>query len=132
MRLVARVTCGWLGPGAVGLLLVVWLCAPAAARASCGSYVVIGGKTNPHAADMAPHEHAPPTDGPCPCSGPHCSRGPLSLPPAPATSAPVRGDHWARTITALVFHPSESLPLAAEDELGRPLHRAPGIYHPPR
>jgi hypothetical protein len=127
-RLLARLAAGVALPLLAGALL-----APAAARASCGEYVVMG----PHHTAPAPSQpnlHPEPggsAPGPAPCSGPTCSRG-HPLPVLPLSSAPDGAEHWAWLLVEVaVTGPTlrSSLP---DGGGGRRVSRGSRVYHPPR
>jgi hypothetical protein len=122
----------------VGLaLLVIVLAAPAAARAGCGDYVVIGSKPAPGAnAEMGTglqeHRSMPAAPGPRPCSGPRCGRGAPLLPAVPVEISPTQ------------MKPKVCLPgtllLTASHLVARLTNEPPflserhdlAVYHPPR
>jgi hypothetical protein len=125
---------GRLLAGVVLPLLVIVLAAPAAARASCGDYVVLGSRSahSEMATGTQPGESLPAVPVPKPCSGPGCNRGtPLPL-PAPSTISSVQAEDWLclpdrlrptdpQLVTFLMDPPAPS-------SEGRNL----SIYHPPR
>jgi hypothetical protein len=116
------------------VLLGAWLCAPAAARASCGDYVTFGGKPAhgpPHAAGDG---HPTPLPAPTPpCHGPSCSGSPLPLapPPAPAPTGP-HADEWGWLSTAAGGPESGPEPRWYDRPAPRPFCLPTSIFHPPR
>jgi hypothetical protein len=106
--------------GALLALAAGFCCAPPAARASCGDYVVL--------------DHRPASPAPAvpahPCHGPSCSRG--SLPPlVPLTTAPSGPDRWGHLDPPPVEPPVPSFRIGSA-EPSRPTHHPAGVYHPPR
>src|SRR6266446_3245333 len=120
MTRMARWRLARLMTGVALALSVGVLFAPATAQASCGDYVLVGGRpagdgthADPHmTAQSMPHadRHMPmtPGNGHVPCSGPMCSREPLSLPLSPAPASPVRPDLWGCTTALLLAADSDS------------------------
>lgn len=137
------VTVGSLAGHLAGVVLALTaslLAAPAEVRASCGDYVVAGSKSG-SAVHSAPSPHRPvthhlipsmPEKGRKPCTGPMCSRLPLSVPGAPVTVATERG-HDAALPTPPP--PPPNFPLITrqlDDSPGRSSRRLADVYHPPR
>jgi hypothetical protein len=137
----ASVRCRW-WPLLPALVLGAWVGVPTQARASCGDYVVIGGKPG-HAGNMAPTAPAPNDGRPSPaqlpnqgqpCHGPSCSGSStpfVPVAPAPAPTGP-QGDEWGWVSTA---------PLGRDAGWGRglcdfglscPFSLPTSIFHPPR
>jgi hypothetical protein len=121
----------WLG--ALILLSAVWWLTPAAARADCGDYVMIGHPATGHDSMPASHADKSRPDQPKPCSGPTCSRKPIApAPVAPSTSWQPPAGEWATLIG-----PDEHDPLTAQTLPISPGWLAPqaqpaDIFHPPR
>jgi hypothetical protein len=123
---------GW----AATLVLLTWeALSPSAADASCGDYVMIGGRHAVHDAVPQPHERRGDATQQVPavprCHGPLCSNN--SIPPAaPARKIEVTVEHWAVSGSdALAVLPNrDDLPADAHalpcDGFGR------GILRPPR
>src|SRR5262245_52218719 len=80
------------GSAATLALLAYGLLFPSRADASCGDYVMVGGRhVAPHDADLSRQSQAP---GAPRCHGPHCSSH--SIPPAtPAPKVEVTVERWA-------------------------------------
>jgi hypothetical protein len=77
----------WLRYMLPGLVALVWLGMPTAARASCGYYVVIGHPSGQTAAEqtMLPHERMPLGQKKT-CNGPQCRQQNRPMTPAPGVS----------------------------------------------
>ncbi len=123
---------GWALP------LLVWLCcAPSAARASCGDYVVTRA---PHSGDMTAAAH-PAADGPLqlsasphkPCHGPNCSGNPTVPQPlsAPTVTPPVPPE-WGWLVATPPPAPPGGGTCLAPSASSHPTHLASSIFHPPR
>jgi hypothetical protein len=135
MRPLSAGTWVWRAGSALLALLLGGALAPPA-HANCtshGSLRSLVSPFNPPAEQPAPEAPPPePTTPPRPCTGPHCSQAPLT--PAPAPVAPTGG---AGTDPAcLVPPPRETVSLLGgrlgDAGTGPRIHRAPGVYHPPR
>lgn len=119
------------------------LVAPSGARAGCGNYVVTGDKGSA-AAYSNPLPHLPaspyqmpsipsaPHDGSKPCSGPMCSRAPLSLPTAPPSVAPQQGNDAAQPTLLLNVAEIQHIDCCLDETPQRPIRRGAEVYHPPR
>ena len=124
--------------GVLLALLAAGLFAPAAARASCGDYVLVGGRPADmpaHAAQLpgsAPDAPALPPGGPVPCSGPLCSRHTPPLPLMPLVPAPERGDQWGWVGPAALVPEDEAFDRVPADVHRRPVRHGLTVYHPPR
>src|SRR5262249_51766023 len=121
----------------VCVLLGVCLFAPAAARGSCGNYVIRGADQPGHAAEASPAlpvqaSTLPHLPGPLPCSGEGCSQGP-SVPPQTSTPPPPSGsDFWAcETGQSAVLAAEVAGTLASPVPLS-PVRRPTAPYRPPR
>jgi hypothetical protein len=127
--------------GVICALVAGALVLPETARASCGDYVTVnsphdgtppGGQTGTEN-ESRPSSHQSSRDRhPSPCSGPGCSRLPLSTPPPPESSVTNHGERWADLTGAVP--PAESPRAAlAPGERTTGLARYPSdVYHPPR
>jgi len=110
------------------------------AAASCGDYVMVGGKpmashslaTNAGQQDLLKHstENAAELPAPCGCTGPSCSRD--SIPTTPLPNAPVAVDQWG------VFSAEDSFPPPGSSRLTTAKRPIAGdghllaIFRPPR
>src|SRR5262245_3411789 len=120
------------GVGVLGTLAACLLL-PAPARASCGDYVTANHRESfpAHAGSVRPPATSPqrmPVPNHKPCSGPLCSRAPLSLPTAPPQL--VRGPVDEATFQFLSLLVPESTPSTRRhaEAPGRPIHRATDIF----
>jgi hypothetical protein len=113
------------------------LFAPASARAACGEYVTIGGRTAMTGHPTSPELFRPmsgPLDGHKPCTGPGCSGGPPSaplVPVIPAVPPQVEDTGLVAAAHAAEFDPR---PAGRWDDVTRlrPIRVSPSVYHPPR
>jgi hypothetical protein len=108
------------------------LFAPAPARAGCGDHVVVIAspeKTPPLSAPAVP---VAPAKKNAPCSGPHCSRAPLTPAPAPAVPVGPGGPEWAYLLQPLLLPSNYSTLYFWEAPREQPLFLASSVYHPPR
>jgi hypothetical protein len=119
----AKRRAGW----ALALLLGV-LAAPAAAQASCGDYVRMGGADAPRPATDGKGMPSHPAPGPC--HGPGCDRHPVA-PLAPVTVS-VQVEDWACVLRADDSRSSKPTFALREENTSRPVRRASSVYHPPR
>jgi len=113
------------------VLLGAWLCAPAAARASCGDYVTLGGKPAHGEQQAAPDR--PPAPMP-PCHGPSCSGVPrpdAPMPPAPAPTGP-HADEWGWLCAAPGGPEFGPIAWLRDADAVFPVSPATSIFHPPR
>lgn len=109
--------------GALLALAAVWPCAPAALRAGCGDYVVLG-----------PAHQTRPTPSPlppAPCHGPMCS-GHSQPPAAPPSLAPPTPDQWGDLVRPFVPHAADGFAWLTVPDLRRHPGAASSVYHPPR
>ena len=118
--------------GVTLVLLAGWLAAPASARASCGDYVHIG-QTGAHKAERpdgampaAPAKHK------LPCTGPHCSRAPVSDPPLSTSQGPPRIEQWANASGLLPGDSPAPAPALWDSGARPPVTMPSPIFHPPR
>lgn len=119
-------------------LLSVFLLTPGATRASCGGYVMVhsSGKdaTQPAVVQtgfglMPRADHS---GKPRPCSGPTCSRRPLT-PPLPAVPSVRPLENEASGVAAFTLAAeNSSAPLAESLSPQPPLQHPLSIFHPPR
>jgi hypothetical protein len=110
------------------------------AQAGCGHYVFSAAQRDRLASlsDLQvvslierAEESAPLVPREIPCSGPSCSRTPLS-PDAPAPPAPVSSDSWCNTAFPLrLASPEGALGLGLPSAV-RPVRRASALLRPPR
>jgi hypothetical protein len=123
--------------------LATFVLAPTPARAECGDYVMIGGKTGQDSQAMPTHGKAPrfhegspgvPQDGRAPCSGPLCSRQAPPTTPVPAAPAPLRNPNETCGYTPATQDSADgdSSYLLHDLVTSQPLHCHMVIYHPPR
>lgn len=122
----------------LGVLLTLLAYGPVAPQAHAGCAdptIVVWPEGSPshrfHADSMShslPHSSVP---GPRPCSGPHCSRSPMTPPVAPVTAI-VSNSEWA----CLLVLPQNATPQGfthrLEDDPHEPIFSTFRIYHPPR
>jgi hypothetical protein len=131
--------------GAVLAALAALFFAPSPARAECGDYVVLGSHAMggprtaagrgvlPMGAFSERHQLPPASPAPhFPCSGPSCRHSPPQAPSAPVPTAPVRSQEWGHLAAAIAIGASGLDSLRQPMDYGRPTHRGPAIYHPPR
>jgi hypothetical protein len=117
-----------LAGGALALLVVLW-CAPSAARAGCGDYIVTS--ADQHGNPMPPAKPAP-ADPHKPCSGPHCSQAPaVPFGPAP-TVTPPGGQEWGCPVTGPDSPTRGHVALLMNSPAARPTRLASSVFHPPR
>jgi hypothetical protein len=137
MRAVSSYRGWWLPTGVVLSLLVNAVFAPAAARASCGDYLIpshhtsgqaeaslmgLAGKIAPAGQPM--HSHAP-------CSGPNCSRRPV-LPLVPVAPLGVSAPQWACSTARPDFLVLEGSSFFRDGPVPSPSSHDDSIFHPPR
>jgi hypothetical protein len=127
---------------AVQAALPLWIAAlfgPAAARASCGDYVLFdsNGKL-PSAASfraIRPIADSSPAQGPyplqAPCSSFRCSGHSIPLAP-PYTMGSVPEDHWAVPAKERFDSEAVSILIHSGASVCRAVHQPASIYHPPR
>jgi len=122
------------GTGLLLAALAGLLCAPVAARAACGDYVVIGGPhpAAAHPRHVAPDSPAHPARDPAPCSGPLCSRGTPPLPVPPAPPAPTQAEQWGCIPAPLLVAAAGPAVWLDDPAPAHPVRRGGGVYHPPR
>lgn len=118
-----------LGIGMALAILIGASFAPGVARAGCGEGPMLpepGRAAHPvHPAPVVPDQP------PLPCSGPHCSHGPVTPPSAPVT-VPDPESKWLAT-TELLAPLSLGLGVAwLAEVVGRAIHQPSAIFHPPR
>jgi hypothetical protein len=114
---------------AAGALLALALglfFAPAEVRAGCGAGHV--GLAHPAATDKKPVQPAAPK----PCSGPHCTRGPLAPPVVPITAPTVTAEDSALPVAAPQTVTPPSACRRDHDLSGQPVRNPSAIFHPPR
>jgi hypothetical protein len=107
-------------------LLVVALCLPGLAQASCGQHVSTSAATH-----VSPSDSIPVLPG-SPCTGPHCSSSPSqSLPLTVPVAGPQVEQSLACTTVPLSEPPRNSAVLPKWD-VDPPARLAGTIFHPPR
>jgi hypothetical protein len=122
-------------------LLAGVVLAPAVARAECGDYVHMAGKSAPTAAALADpgktdftaadQHQAEPNQPRRPCRGPLCSQG--RLPPlAPPASVTVPHEQWGCPAPSLSSLATEAVARPWDEPARHPVRNARTIYHPPR
>ena len=114
------------------LLLAGCLAAPVKARAGCGDYVHIGQLS---ARDAAHPGHAlPPTPAghKRPCTGPHCSRAPVSDLPLSTSQGPPRIEQWGNASELLPGDGPAPVPALRDSVTHAPATIPNPIFHPPR
>jgi hypothetical protein len=121
---------GWAFP-----ILAVLCCAPSAARAGCGDYVVTRAAPPGNAASAA-HPAEMPSPAPAaphkPCHGPNCSGAPAVPQPVPPSVTPNGPTEWGWLAATPSSAPSHAGAVLAESSSPDPTHLASGIFHPPR
>jgi hypothetical protein len=104
--------------------------APNPARASCGDYVLLGkegmGRLDQH------NQPGPLSDHERPCSGPNCSRQPMTPPAVPVAPSSTSGQEWGCTGACLVLDRLvlDGCIVPAPDLSPRRLSSP--VFHPPR
>lgn len=124
-----------LGLGVLLTLLAYGAVAPQA-HAGCADPTVViwadGSSTHRvHVDSMShslPHSSVP---GPRPCSGPHCSRAPMTPPVVPVTVV-VSSQEWACLPVLPRSATRQDFAHRLEDDPHKPIFRTFFIYHPPR
>lgn len=122
---------------------LIFLLAPTAARAGCGSEIHIFRPSNNdqslgdplsfatnHLSDSP--EHAPLPNNPKPCSGPGCSREPLVPIQAPGSPPTNYHEQWGSLSSALGELGQELSSFLPDEHTFHPLDRVSSIFHPPR
>lgn len=131
MRAIRHRPCSPLLLGAVFAFLAGAMLAPSPAQAGCGDHaLILSPKTNGPV--LAPDLPVLPAKKHAPCSGPHCSRSPITPVTPPTTPVGPSGQEWACVLEPLLLPASNSSPFRQETPREHTHFLAAGVYHPPR
>jgi len=120
---------------AAAVVLALEVLAPTDARAACGDYVLIGGKSIRHSNSMPQVMHAmqPSRAGArCHCTGPTCSNGERQLPHLPPAVEVSLATDSGVISAGLPEAPAVRRFARFEDDSARPQSTSALIFHPPR
>jgi hypothetical protein len=120
---------GWAIP-----VLALCCCAPSAARAACGDYVVTRlSHDNATPADAHQQTDIPAPASPRkPCDGPNCQGRPVAPPVSAPTVVPPTPPEWGWLASAPACAPPGRGALLLDHTSSPPTQIASRVYHPPR
>jgi hypothetical protein len=125
---------------AILIALTQWGLAPSAAQATCGDYVLVGGRPAHSSVETSatndemnvPVDAATSPSGHIPCSGPLCSGDvprPFGVPVAPLK---IVARHWGILVVTTPPAAGESRIVPFEDDVETAPVAASSVYRPPR